>query len=483
VSVHNVTLGYPPHVDLNVTDGPYNVTGEARDGLYNVTRALDGGLYSVTPLRLDAARLRTLLLPTAARIQSERGAYPELLPIAELPYLERHLSGEVTLALQCVSLGRAHFGALDVDSRFEELIPLIADAALRLGGPSLLEALWFTTGSTAGRGKAIISPRQPVHDWAMRTVIESLRADVLHALGSTAKIETFPRCGGGGFLRVLGRKRPTSSSTIEEAFLLRPPGGPHGALVNTIPAQSLVALAHSIGEPPPRATKRAEKLREKPWAWKDCEGTSGIFERLRVLAREAYRLWGVSGRTNYETWLREIQAKSPDLKRFSPTNGDRRHPIARELRELRAWRYAEKGRPWTPMKLEAGGLPDDIRVAYIALCAFVYCHGLAASSFGIDFERAATWCGLAHKMTAKRLFARMAKAGLLLIVDPGAPRERGLVGLSGEYALRVDGESIEDAEKRIYANERLTSKQQNRSMAQTKRTRRFSRGELSSKTT
>jgi len=121
--------------------------------------------------------------------------------------LSRHFLGEMSIAVRCVVGGTARIVAWDLDERAPER----TRALLRvLDRHSLGSAAVATTGSDAGRGKVFLFVKPTGQEDARRfamAILEQARREADWGIERASTVETRPRAGEGGLLRVGGRNR------------------------------------------------------------------------------------------------------------------------------------------------------------------------------------------------------------------------------------------------------------------------------------
>ncbi len=132
-----------------------------------------------------------------------------------------HLRSELTLALSPLISVAGYLFALficwDIDELFSPRLPIMRKALTDLGASS---GAWAATGSDAGRGKVILSLASPMlQDDSVIFASKVLLEAQSHLLwgSDTKKVDTFPKGGEGGVVRILGRnlavpRRDTSTT-------------------------------------------------------------------------------------------------------------------------------------------------------------------------------------------------------------------------------------------------------------------------------
>jgi hypothetical protein len=353
--------------------------------------------------------------------------------------LERHLTGEVTLALTVLHYKRALFVLLDVDVCFRDLLSDVGKAALAIGGEDLCAAIFCTSGSDAGRGKVIVTFTQPVAARDGRKLAQHLCRRVRASQPAQSlqrnELSAYPTEKSGGLVRVLGRN-PRRGGSIEVAFSLD--GEPRLSHLRPLTPNRIAQIVARLGESIAPWVKR--RL-EQPWL--RSEGGNRHFGRMVALAREAIRIRGSTrGLRLYDEWLEKIRANSPELSLPSQKTRDPRNVL--DHARKRAWELASK-RPssWDPPELSMRkGIPRGLVRLCNALVSFVREKGLRPSSFGIDYERVAQLID-SSKSTAYRWVQRAENLGLVVIHDRGSRHTRGAPGQCTRLGLVCSGQTKE----------------------------------------
>jgi len=119
-----------------------------------------------------------------------------------------HFLGRLTLAPSCLDKhGRSLFLVFDVDRRFYDRLSVFA-AVLRRRG--LERAAFATEGSSFGRGKVVVTLRQPIPQAQAQalaaSIIEEARADLLFGAEGADEVTVFPKGGSaaGNTVRLFG---------------------------------------------------------------------------------------------------------------------------------------------------------------------------------------------------------------------------------------------------------------------------------------
>lgn len=379
----------------------------------------------------QAAELWSLLHLSRARAKTQiNGRYGRLRALT-FDDLERHLSGQVTLAVAVLSNACALFAALDVDAFFPELLPVVRTAALAIGGEDLYAAIFCTGGSGAGRGKVIVTFTEPVAASNGRKLARRL-CDRVRASEAAQSLErhdlsAYPQEKSGGVVRILGRNA-ARGGPIEAAFSLDGESG-----FSHLCALTPQGLAEIVATGPATIAAWANRRIEIPWT--AVEGTQKHYRWIVALAREALRLFGhAGGRPHYDDWLDRIKANSPELAEPSRKTKDPRNVLdhARE----RAWKYAcEKPNSWEPLTLRMrAGIPRGVVRVYGMLVSYVREKGLRPERFAIDYERIGILLGVS-KSTAYRWVRRAAEMGVIVIHDRGSRHTKGFSGRCSALGL------------------------------------------------
>jgi hypothetical protein len=344
--------------------------------------------------------------------------------------LVRHLAGEITLAISVLRDGVALFAGIDIDARFEELLPIVRAAAEGVGGSELVDAMFGTSGSYDGRGKVILTLEKPASDGDARALAQHvarlIRASAVAEGIPGNEISAYPQSGQGGLLRVLGRNAKRDGP-LELPFSLN--GEPGLSYLRPLKPTTVARIVASLRS---GVSPWARRLLNDPW--RRTEGTHRHYGHMVALAREALRIHGpISGCSAYGSWIDQVKSNSPELLLLSLKTKDRRNVL--DHGRERAWEWARQHpTSWEPLDLQSRkDVSAGVARQYTALVSFVRDNGLRPECFGIDYERAALAAlDGSSKSTAYRRVLHADKIGVIVILDPGLPREQGL---SGECAL------------------------------------------------
>jgi|SRR5580704_859792 hypothetical protein len=412
-----------------------NGVGHADSGTLIHPDTLGGVYRSATDINVPSAtELWSLLhLERAKAVAQSEGRYKGRRVAFTLDDLERHLTGEITLAFTALHYKRALFVALDVDAFFRELLPEIGKAARAIGGEDLAAAIFCTSGSDAGRGKLIVAFTEPVAARDARKLAQYLcrraRASQFAQNLQRNELTAYPTEKSGGVVRVLGRNAGRDGS-IELVFSLdAEPGLSH---LRPITPAKIVQFVARLGE---SIAPWAKRLIETPW--RRSEGTNRHFGHMIALAREALRVYArAGGKTTYDLWLNRIKANSPELSLASIKTGDRRNVI--DHSRERAWAFACRNpNSWRPIDLALRkGVPRGAARVYLALLSYVANKGLRPESFAIDYERIAALVD-SSKSTAHRWVQVAVKYGYLVVLEQGTKHSKGKRGRCTRLSLTI----------------------------------------------
>ncbi len=394
---------------------------------------------AVSPERFAAEYAKLLHLGGARAVrQNERGGYAGPRQRLCQDDVRRHLAGEISLAFAVVEAKTARTIVVDVDAAFETVLPVLRARAVEVGGSDLVDAAFITNGSSAGRGKLVISLAAPVPRDDARRLGLDLRARVRQSEPgralATSDVSVFPQNQSGGVVRVLGRNIARDGA-LEQAFTLD--GEPLSTFerLRPIAASRLVAIAKNLDEqyPPYLACLLA-------MPWRRVDGTAKHFGQMIALGREAIRLHGIArGEFLYDEWLARIAQNSPELEGPSQRNRDTRN-VLRHGRD-RAWTYASNiPTTWAPHDLV--GVRPELRRLYRCLLDLVRANGLRPHAFATDYESIAHHLEVS-KSSAFRLVTEAEIAGIIVRHDRGSADAKGEKGRATLYGLVCSGETPE----------------------------------------
>lgn len=372
---------------------------------------------------------------------------------------EDHLFGGMVLAIACVSEGRAYFLLFDCDQDFPARLPIYAKV---LGRRGLSQASFVTTGSTPGRGKVVVTLAQRLpHGFAValtRDIQREITADEAFGDVKPGSLTCFPTAQSGGCCRILGRKY-TDPAPFERF------GNLDGCRLWDL--SSIVPAIIEVPIPQALATHGRQGRELSHWAQTvlSLPFTGSEPELLRIqlrLANEAIHLHYDEADARFSEWMEVIAGNSPGLSASVHRQLFRadvflnaKAYIARTPR-LKTWEPFRQ--PYIPGELirlpnapkggEANGIYKVANGAwriYKALAGYAIAAHLDPHCFAMDYGRVADLAGYAAKGTAYRAVIEAERAGLLLRLDSGTPRESGRRGRCTAFCLRGDGEQLEDA--------------------------------------
>ena len=249
-----------------------------------------------------------------------------------------HLRGDQTLATSpLVSIAGYPYGLFicwDIDELFHQRLPVMRDVLANMGA---LSGGWAATGSDAQRGKVILSLASPMlQDESVTlasSVLREARSNLLWGPDSK-KVDTFPKGGQGGVVRVLGRNQSRTeeghldhaldmygqpsdlAAVVPYAHKGTSPESHFSCALSHLPLSMRVDSGREEG-PPGRTTgttlgTRAEALRTTAYLG---NGTT-VFRDMGYLAKAAMRHHGNTdeGRAPFESGCRELRGEIPSDK-------------------------------------------------------------------------------------------------------------------------------------------------------------------------
>ena len=261
------------------------------------------------------------------------------------------------------------------------------------------------------------------------------------------EVSVYPQSGQGGLLRVLGRN-PKRHGSLEVAFSLNgEPGLSHLRPLKRAAVTRIVALLRGSLAP------WVQRILNEPW--RRSEGTARHFRQMVALGREAIRIYGsIKGHSVFWSWIDKVNANSPELSLPSLKTRDLRNVL--EHGRLRAWDWARQyPTSWEPLDLQSRkDVPPGVARQYAGFVSFVRDNGLRPECFGIDYQRAALAAlDGSSKSTAHRRVHRADKIGVMIILDPGLPREQGLNGECVLIGLVCRGQTPEQVRAAVAASD------------------------------
>jgi hypothetical protein len=391
-----------------------------------------------------------LCRPTHGRPQ-DGDSYGKGLRITSNDF-EDHLFGGVTLAVACAWDNRANFLAWDCDEDFPRRLAIYARV---LAARGLEQAAFVTTGSTAERGKVVLTLCERIpHARAVALAKEiqgEVKADPDFGEVHASKLTAFPS-NGASFCRVLGRKYP-DPAPFERLLDLQ---GRPMQFSCVLPARISVPAATT----PVAITPGAQKLSawsltvmEEPFSGSEPQL---VTTQLR-LADEAMRVFGEQAESRFLEWMETIAKNSP-----SASSSVRRQlfradafPKAKAyiLKHGRPTLWAPLRRPYTPgVRIRSSGAKDQVvnKVssgwrAYESIATYALVNHVDPHAIGLDYQRIADLCGYVGKEGARRAVLCAEDCGFLKRLHPGTPRTKGQSGTCTLFCLRGEGESLADA--------------------------------------
>jgi len=385
-----------------------------------------------------ALRLKDVLHLAGSDLKAWTSGGYKLSTKFSLDAFDRHVRGDETFAIQCVTRVRklALFVAIDVDAEFEVgVLPLVRELFAQIGGDELLTASFTTDGSEFGRGKVIVTFAQPIPQHDARAfaahVEHRIRSSEIGRILEQRQLDAFPKWQSGGDVRVLGRNAKRSGP-MESAFTMDGELSPLLEHLRPLTLEAFTNLRIEIEIPP-----FVRRLLDDPWV--RTETTATHYGRMVRFAAEASRLYGdARGRSVYDRWLETVRFNSPELAMPSLKTRDKRNVL--DTGRESAWRKGSTASPtWVP--LGVAGLKPATRRLYLALVGFVERNGLQPHAFAVDYVVIAQLVAIKNKSRAYRTVVKAEKAGLLVRHDRGRPLVRGARGIATLYGLVGRGET------------------------------------------
>lgn len=367
-----------------------------------------------------------------------RWTYGKAFP-TRLRSFQAHLAGNTTQALSIVSGGFANFICWDLDENFEALLPFFAD---RLRARGWEHAAFSTTGSSAGRGKIVLTfkPRIP------QAVAHRVANEIFHEVLNEPKIVTFgerhpsvfPSLGSGGNVRILGRNR-----------------GREGPLESPLSLDGKLSDLKYV-KPVRIEYDRAEAALRQPtrWASELIESASTVSSnkegyKITVrLADDALRLTAddePGAVALLFSWTSDMATRA---------TGNAARQFAQKAAAERAVRYVlthREGKPpaavsWIPLDLSNERIPKGPKRVYESLAQYAVANRLNPHCFGMDYGRLAALVGYTDKSRTKRTADKAEDIrSFLFRLDRGSKHGDSLKGLVTLWCLRGTGETLQDA--------------------------------------
>ena len=398
--------------------------------------------------RADA--LARLLGFPRGRAQHPDGAYRGQSSTLALDDIVAHLSGNVTLGFDAADAdGKSKFFAIDVDERFPARLPLIAGA---LASRGLTDASIVTSGSSPDRGKVIVffarrRSASALNALAKEVLKEAMMIGDGWGVHRAQYVTIYPHGLSGGLVRIAGRNRrpDRNAQRVDVTFGF---DGECKSWADVAPAKSTRL---------PSAPVRVDVA--KRGAWVDrllCDGltwsggTKKIVSTVYMLACESVRVHGSGpiGESEFRKWLVQIEARSPELEKPSPTTVDRRRVLAWERHGKRAWNAAQnkfaKGTlspPGIRSLRERDNVPLPQRKVQEVIAIYASAKGITPYALGISYRQIAKHAGLGSAKAAFRAVAALVKNESIVIHDRGVAGEKGQKTILG---LVPDGQTPAD---------------------------------------
>lgn len=391
------------------------------------------------------------LLNRPRKAKPQDGAsYGKAISITERDFAD-HVFGGVGLAVSCIGENETNFLAIDIDEGILSRLPVLSRVLQSRG---LDKATFVTTGSTASRGKVVITLASHIpQDFAtglVKSIVEEASEDPAFGEVRPNSITVFPSSGNGSHCRILGHKYAVSP--VERFGNLE---GVEASPFDIIPA--------AIDAP---ATK-TKTFGVAPWVHTVLTepfsgNTSELFKLQIRLAAEALK--DKDPEALFLAWMTMLERNSSALSESAK----------RQLRRQDLWRRAslyagtqnQYPQPWKPLPdhLTSLGLikvvdsgQNETRAgfnkvvggkgwrAYNALATYVQAFGLNPHCFGMDYARISDLCGYTDKGTARKAVLAAEEMQLLSRLDNGRPHTKERQGAATLFCLRGEGETIERA--------------------------------------
>ncbi len=380
-----------------------------------------------------------------------------------------HLRGEKTLALSPLANVAGYPCALficwDIDELFRQRLPVMRKVLDELGASS---GAWAATGSDEGRGKVLLSFASPMlQDDSVRfasNVLLNARGHLLWG-PDTKKVDTFPKGGQGGVVRILGRNLSrTEEGHLDYALdMLGQPSDlsavvPYahvGTSPDDVPLRTPLSIPPSmridsgrtagraIVAPIPSLSARAQRLRTTPYMG---NGTT-VYRDTSYLAKAAIRHHGneADGRSAFETWCEELRGQIPSDKSQTLRQIDDASTRDRVWRE--ACEYVKVGvgvgesascalGDWRPLSPDTfvpfEGFSKPSRRAwrvYIHACERVVALSRNPHCFPLSYSEWQRLGDYDDKSNCRKDVDAAEQAGMLFRLDRGEARVGGLITL------------------------------------------------------
>jgi hypothetical protein len=391
----------------------------------------------------EIAAFRRLVAPRRgvlrARRQSDRGAYDGATFDVTDEHLHAHFGGSMTLGFVCADNGRARFLALDVDERFGEKLPHLAQCLERRRFETAAIA---TSGSDGGRGKVLVFFARSYAVATLQRLAREIYADA-RQLGGWSAIEApsvvsyFPACGEGGLLRIGGRNRkPLRGAIVCDVFMSL--DGEPRSFTDVVPVACLRARINEIRPVAPSLTRWARSIVED--GIDKHPGSDVLYQRtLPRLAREYAHVFGATGEAQFIAATEHLWKRSPALHEPSPKNQDPRARVNFERGRAHAWKTALESHEEALLHpggrcIASLGASARSKALYCFLAAWAERHQLHPDAFGVSSRVVASHLSLTASAGWKRM-VRAEREGAIVVHDRGTCGTRGLpmiVGLIGE---------------------------------------------------
>lgn len=367
--------------------------------------------------------------------------------ILSLGNFEAHLRGEdpnECWAFCSTYRGKANFLAFDVDSRFDERMPILV---LMLKKRCLEKGAFITTGSSEGKGKVIIVLERPIPQATANETLQSILRDARNHNPSLfpvqeSRIDLRPTKVGQSLLRIGGKHR---TKGLRPDRFLDVDG--HALVPNTVKPVSLSLL---LGEQPIEIRGKQAALR---FVGRLLQGVmkTDDYVQIRIclmrLAHEAVRLRGASeGRILFAAWVQSIVINSPETK----------SKVTRAMQGLYDAVLVERKKQLDNYKsiitfvpTPQGGKRSDILTPRLleVMLHYAIANGLnPLTGFTISQRQLGDFLGKSQPQISS-LIKKAMKLGRLIRPHLGT---RGSYGLAAMYALVKPDENKVDALHRCY---------------------------------
>lgn len=258
------------------------------------------------------------------------GAYRGYRDYFDVAKVQAHLNGEIfPLGFNVVTRAKASFLCVDIDKLFKQRLPIVVEELRRRGWH---QAAFYTNGSSEGKGKVIITLREPLAQARAVSMIRDFSASCTLELAWEYKsddknVDLFPIENEGGLTRIGGQHK-VKCGPIETLYAL------DGSVTD------LSAIEPLLVKKLPIQIETRKKLDACFYRYKrngfSRDANYNIVRTILVrLASQIYTIYGNDRQAQsiLQGWLNDLARASPGI--MNSADSDKRRLFGRD----KAWQY------------------------------------------------------------------------------------------------------------------------------------------------